>query len=61
MFMYKQVWPLAMLALLRTEPRDKWQGSVFVFVVHTLLLMIRAGGSFYPTLNRRMQLGQEAW
>ena len=33
--MLKQVWPLAMLALLCTEPRHKWQGSVFVVVVHT--------------------------
>ena len=32
---YKQVWPLAVLALLCTEPHNEWQGSVFVFVAHT--------------------------
>ena len=34
---YKQVWTLATLALLHSEPRHKCQGSVYVIVVHTLV------------------------
>ena len=49
-YQFKQVRPSATLALLCTEPRHKWQGSVFVHTLFTIHYTVRAGGAFVPLI-----------